>query len=82
MTAVPRSCDDTLDAERFGLDVPLHFTAFHPGYKMLDVAPTPPATLSLARAIAIGNSLHHVYTGNAFTGGFGRRRIPVQMAVH
>ena len=102
---------------------------------MLDVAPTPPATLSRARAIAIGNGLHHVYTGNvhdveggttfcpachealvrrdwysvlscrietsrdahgicphcatpiagrfgAFAGGFGRRRIPVRMALH
>ena len=122
-------------ADRLGLDVPLHFTAFHPDYKMLDVAPTPPATLSRARAIAIGNGLHHVYTGNVhdveggttfcpachealvrrdwysvlscrietsrdahgicphcatpiagrfgtFAGGFGRRRIPVRMALH
>jgi pyruvate formate lyase activating enzyme len=113
--------------------VPLHFTAFHPDYKMLDVAPTPPATLTRARAIALGNGLHHVYTGNvhdveggttfcpgchealvrrdwyevlacrvethgdtrgscpgcgttiagrfgAFSGGFGRRRIPLRMA--
>ena len=51
-------------ADRLGLDVPLHFTAFHPDYKMTDVAPTPPATLRRARAIALGNGLHHVYTGN------------------
>jgi len=122
-------------AERLGPDVPLHFTAFHPDYKMLDVAPTPPATLARARAIAIGNGLHHVYTGNVhdveggttycpachealvqrdwyavlscrietcgdvsgscphcgtpiagrfgpFTGGFGRRRIPLRMGLH
>jgi len=50
--------------DRLGPDVPLHFTAFHPDYKMLDVAPTPPATLTRARAIALGNGLHHVYTGN------------------
>jgi pyruvate formate lyase activating enzyme len=122
-------------ADRLGPDVPLHFTAFHPDYKMLDVMPTPPATLTKARTIALGNGLHHVYTGNvhdveggttfcpachealvrrdwhavlscqietredacgtcphcgtpiagrfgAFTGAFGRRRIPVRMAVH
>ena len=44
--------------------MPLHFTAFHPDYKMMDVPPTPPATLTRARAIALGNGLHHVYTGN------------------
>ena len=44
--------------------MPLHFTAFHPDYKMMDVRPTPPATLERARTIALGNGLHHVYTGN------------------
>ena len=39
-------------AEHLGPDVPLHFTAFHPDYKMLDTARTPPATLTRARAIA------------------------------
>ena len=51
-------------ADHLGPDVPLHFTAFHPDYKMMDVAPTPPATLTRARKIALGNGLHHVYTGN------------------
>ena len=45
-------------------DVPLHFTAFHPDYHMLETAPTPPPTLQKARAIAIRNGLHHVYVGN------------------
>jgi pyruvate formate lyase activating enzyme len=45
-------------------DVPLHFTAFHPDYHMLETPPTPPATLQRARAIAIKNGLHHVYVGN------------------
>jgi pyruvate formate lyase activating enzyme len=45
-------------------DVPLHFTAFHPDYRMLDVAPTPSATLQSARCIALKNGLHHVYVGN------------------
>jgi len=51
-------------ADRLGLDVPLHFTAFHPDYRMLDLPPTPPATLRRARSIALANGLHHVYTGN------------------
>ena len=50
--------------DQLGADVPLHFTAFHPDYKMLDVMPTPPATLSRARSIALENGLHYVYTGN------------------
>jgi pyruvate formate lyase activating enzyme len=51
-------------AEHLGPDVPLHFTAFHPDYKMRDVPPTPPATLSRARRIALANGLRFVYTGN------------------
>lgn len=51
-------------AEELGPDVPLHFTAFHPDWKMLDKPPTPPATLSRARRIGLGNGLSFVYTGN------------------
>jgi pyruvate formate lyase activating enzyme len=47
-----------------GPDVPLHFTAFHPDWKMLDKTHTPPATLTRARAIALKNGLRYVYTGN------------------
>lgn len=47
-----------------GPDVPLHFTAFHPDYKMLDRPYTPAATLKRARDIAVKNGLHYVYTGN------------------
>ena len=50
--------------ERLGPDVPMHFTAFHPDWKMTDVPPTPPATLARARAIARGNGVRHAYTGN------------------
>ena len=49
-----------------GIDVPLHFTAFHPDFKMLDVPPTPPATLTRARDIALNEGLQYVYTGNVF----------------
>jgi pyruvate formate lyase activating enzyme len=51
-------------AERLGPDVPLHFTAFHPDWKMLDTPATPTATLRRARAIALDQGLHYVYTGN------------------
>ncbi|MBW3601719.1 MAG: AmmeMemoRadiSam system radical SAM enzyme, partial [Actinobacteria bacterium] len=47
-----------------GPDVPLHFTAFHPDFKMLDTPPTPPATLRQARAIALRNGVRHAYVGN------------------
>ena len=45
-------------------DVPLHFTAFHPDYRMLDKPPTPLATLQRARGIGAKNGLKHVYVGN------------------
>ncbi|MFC5522030.1 AmmeMemoRadiSam system radical SAM enzyme [Polaromonas jejuensis] len=113
-------------ARELGTDVPLHFTAFHPDYKMMDTPPTPPATLTRAREIARAHGLQYVYTGNvlhdreggttfchgcgealivrhwheilayevtsgghcgtaipgryaAFSGPFGRRRIPVRV---
>lgn len=47
-----------------GPDVPLHFTAFHPDWKMLDRPHTPAATLSRARSIARKNGVRHAYTGN------------------
>jgi pyruvate formate lyase activating enzyme len=50
--------------KNLGPDVPLHFTAFHPDYKMNDVAATPAATLTRAREIALAEGLHYVYTGN------------------
>jgi pyruvate formate lyase activating enzyme len=51
-------------AEHLGLDVPLHFTAFHPDFKMLDVPHTSAASLTRARHIARSHGLHYVYTGN------------------
>ena len=58
-------------AANLGPDVPWHFTAFHPDFKMLDKPPTPPATLARAREIARAKGLKHVYTGNIHdrTGG-------------
>ncbi len=50
--------------ERLGPDVPIHFTAFHPDFKMLDKPPTPPETLTRARRIAMQNGIRYAYTGN------------------
>ncbi len=69
--------------ETLGADVPMHFTAFHPDYKMRDIAPTPLRTLQGARRIAMANGVHHAYIGNAhdragdstFCSGCGARLI-------
>ena len=50
--------------DRLGPDVPLHFTAFHPDWKLTDRPPTPPQTLRMARRIAMNAGLRYVYTGN------------------
>lgn len=117
--------------DHLGPDVPLHFTAFHPDYKLDQLPRTPAQTLQRARRIALAAGLRHVYTGNVhdaeggrtacpgcqaplierdwhavlhyaldekgscphcgtaiagrfgerFSGGFGRRRVPVRVAV-
>ncbi len=59
---IDRLCDWFL--RELGPEVPLHFSAFHPDFKMLDVPPTPPATLARAREQAIAHGIHHVYSGN------------------
>lgn len=59
-----------------GPDVPLHFSAFHPDWKMLDVPPTPAATLTRARAIALKAGLHYVYTGNVHDPAGGTTYCP------
>jgi len=62
--------DPELEAEcawimrELGADVPVHFTAFHPDFKMTEIAATPAATLARARAIALAAGLKYVYTGN------------------
>jgi pyruvate formate lyase activating enzyme len=50
--------------DELGGDVPLHFSAFHPNYKMRDVPPTPRETLRRAREIAKQAGVRHVYLGN------------------
>lgn len=51
-------------AQHLGRDVPLHFTAFHPDFRMQDRPPTPQSTLTRARRIAREGGLRYVYTGN------------------
>ncbi len=63
-------------AEHLGLDVPLHFSAFHPDFKVRDVSPTPPATLTRARRLALGNGLRYVYTGNVHDADGGTTACP------
>lgn len=69
---IPGENDDSREIEaqcqwfldHLGPDVPLHFTAFHPDWKMLDKPPTPARTLAKARNIAHKAGLNYVYTGN------------------
>jgi pyruvate formate lyase activating enzyme len=57
--------------ENLGPDVPMHFTAFHPDWKMLDKPRTPKSTLMKAREIALKNGVRYAYIGNVHdrTGG-------------
>lgn len=59
---IGRLCDWFLRV--LGPSVPLHFSAFHPDYKLLDIERTPPSTLHAARAQARAAGIQHVYTGN------------------
>lgn len=47
-----------------GPDIPIHFTRFHPQYKMQNLPPTPVKTLERAREIALSEGIHYVYVGN------------------
>jgi pyruvate formate lyase activating enzyme len=62
--------------EHLGRDVPLHFTAFHPDWKMTDVGPTPASTLTRARDIACRAGLNYVYTGNVHDEAGGSTYCP------
>jgi len=62
--------------DHLGSDVPLHFTAFHPDYRMQDKPGTPPATLTMARKIAREQGLNYVYTGNVHDSDGGSTYCP------
>lgn len=59
---------------QLGPDVPMHFTAFHPDFRMLDIPNTPPSTLSHARDIARSNGVRYAYTGNVHDAEGGSTR--------
>jgi pyruvate formate lyase activating enzyme len=71
--------DEEVDAmtrwvvEHLSVDVPMHFTAFHPDWKMPDHPPTPAETMTRARAIALGNGVRYAHTGTSTT---SRDRAP------
>jgi len=50
--------------DRLGPDTPLHFSAFHPDYRMMDKPATPHATLALARRVALEQGVRYAYVGN------------------
>jgi pyruvate formate lyase activating enzyme len=72
---IPTLNDDPEETKRLaewvlhhlGPDVPLHFTAFHPDFKLRDKPATPPETLHRAREIALKAGLHYVYEGNIYS---------------
>jgi len=63
--------------EHLGPDVPMHFTAFHPDWKMLEYPHTPPETLDRARRIARGNGVRYAYSGNVHDLAGGTTRCHV-----
>ena len=63
-------------AAHLGPNVPLHFTAFHPDYKLTATPPTPARTLQRSREIALANGLRYVYTGNVHDSAGGTTSCP------
>lgn len=55
--------------QNLGRDIPLHFTAFHPDYRMRDRPGTAPSTLKRAREIGMAEGLRFVYEGNVLSDG-------------
>ena len=74
----PEEIDRASDwyAANLGPDVPWHFTAFHPDFKMLTTPRTPPASLTRAREIARSKGLKHVFTGNVHDSAGGSTWCP------
>ena len=69
-----RMCDWLL--ENVGDEVPVHFTAFHPDFRLKDRPPTPHETLIAAREIALGAGLKYAYTGNVVDPATARHLLP------
>jgi AmmeMemoRadiSam system radical SAM enzyme len=71
---IERMCDWILN--NLGNDVPLHFTAFHPDFRLNDRGPTPPETLIRTRQQAIKAGLKYVYVGNVHDKSGGSTYCP------
>jgi pyruvate formate lyase activating enzyme len=53
--------------DHLGPEVPLHFTGFHPDFKLMHLPPTPGHVLEEARLLALEMGMHYVYVGNVTT---------------
>lgn len=62
--------------EELGPDIPHHFSAFHPDFRMQDLPRTPPSTLARARRLAMATGERYVYTGNVHDAEGGTTRCP------
>jgi pyruvate formate lyase activating enzyme len=51
-------------ANEVGNNVPIHFTRFHPDYKLLNLPPTPISTIEQARDMAMSKGIHYAFVGN------------------
>lgn len=60
--------------EHLGVNVPIHFTAFHPDWKMRQHPNTPVATLTRARQVAMNHGIRYAYTGNVHDSDGGSTR--------
>ncbi len=81
---IPGMNDDVFEIDRFcqwivetlGADTPVHFSRFHPDYKMTDVKPTSLATLRRCHSIATESGLRFVYLGNIAHGDYDNTYCP------
>jgi AmmeMemoRadiSam system radical SAM enzyme len=81
---IPQANDSPDDIKRMcewirtelGPDVPLHFSAFHPDFKLIDRGPTSATTLRAAHQIARDAGLHYVYTGNVYDPAYQHTYCP------
>ncbi len=62
--------------DNLGDHIPIHFTAFHPDYKLKGIPGTPAPTLRNARKIAQAAGLKYVYTGNVHDAAGGTTNCP------
>lgn len=62
--------------DELGPEVPLHFSRFHPMYKLVNLYPTPAETMLMAAGIAEDMGMHYVYVGNMYAEKYENTRCP------